>query len=475
MTVFAKQWLLLFIFTLPLPTFALRTLKPQDVVDTVLSKSLRAENIALDSQNDFVLMERALGGFDFNLKSSLGYEYKEAEALSGLSNPIDKTLTANLALSKKTIVGAQIEIGYLHQTQSSVLNSILSQAREPQITLDSAYLQWRQNLWSNAFGLSDRIDLNIARHQFQSSDMNKQESTETLVLNSLQLFWETYVAQTKLKDSITARQMYKSLIGVVQKRGRFGLDKGGEYAQVMADYTDSDNAVKTASYEYLSKLKELERLMQDHFSEDVEFQIPELVPPLPRYKPVNIEELRPIKLAKMNLENATAKVRSVDWRNEPSLDLVARSTSTGMDTRANASYSELVSGTKPTYYVGLEFSTPLDSSNIRANEAEARVNLGRQNIQFKDSVQDVEVKLSLLERQLEQTFANANGALEVEKFRQRTVKEQETEYRQGRLPLRDLLETYRRFFDSQTQRVQAIGNYHVTLNQMAAQRDELVR
>lgn len=471
--IFARWTALLLI--LPLKAFALRSLKPQDVVDSVLSKSVNAERISLDAQQEFVLMERALGNFDFSIKGNAGYEYREAETLTGLANPIDKTLTAGLSLLKKTSLGADFEAGYLHQAQSSVLNALTATTRDPNLTLDSAYLQWRQHLWANAFGLSDRADLDVARRRFKSLDLTKQESTEDLVLQSLRLYWETYVAQTKLKDSITARTMYKNLIGVVQKRGRFGLDKGGEYAQVMADYTAADNAVKTASYEYLDKLNSLERLMQDRFGEDVDFLVPDLVPPIPRYTPVKPEDLRPVKLAKMTLENAQATSRSVNWRNQPNIDLVAKATSTGVDPRANAAYSELIAGTKPTYFVGLEFSTPLDSSASRANEAEARVTAGRESLNFKDKLQDTEARLGLLERKLEQTFANANGALEVEKYRQRTVREQETEYRQGRLPLRDLLETYRRFFDSQTQRVQAIGDYHVTLNEMAAWRDELVR
>lgn len=465
----------LILFLLPVQVFALRALKPQDVVDAVLNKGLGAELISYDAQQNFVLMERALGNFDFNLKAIAGYEYKEAESLTGLANPIDKTLTANLSVMKRTSVGAEVEFGYLHQTQSSVLNAIVAATRDPQLTLDAAYLQWRQHLWSNSFGVSDRADLDIARKRFKNSDLAKQESTEDLVLSSLQYYWKTYVAQTKLKDSITARQMYKNLIGVVQKRGRFGLDKGGEYAQVMADYTASDNAVKTASYEYLDKIKALELLMQDNFTEDMEFQIPDLVPPLPLYAKLKSEDLRAIKLALTKFENAAASARAIDWRNEPTLDLVARSTTTGVDTRANTAYSELVAGTEPTYYIGLEFSTPLDSSALRANEAEAQVALGRETVNYKDKRQRIERDLILSERRLEQTFANANGAIEVEKFRQRTVREQETEYRQGRLPLRDLLETYRRFFDSQTQRVQAIGDYHIALNEMAALRDELVR
>lgn len=454
---------------------AARVLKPQDVTTAVLNNSFQAERIALDMQTSYVSLERALGRYDFGLDGKVAYEYREAETLSGLSNPIDKTLTASLALRKSSRIGATFEVGYLHQAQSSVLNVLTATTREPTLALDAGYLQWRQNLWANSFGVSDRAELSVARAAFGAADLNKQEATENLVLESLVLFWRAYVTQTQLKDAIAARKMYQDLIGAVQRRGRYGLEKGGEYAQVMADYAASDSAVKAASYAYLRELKALEKLMQEPFNEDVEFQVEEVVPDLPRLSPVNKSKLRRVILGRTAVQNAQDLERAAQWRNRPAIDLVARATSTGVDSRAAAAYSELISGTKPTYYVGFELNMPLDSSVQRANQAEARVQLQRERLNLKSAEQDTDINLELLERQLEQTHLGALGALEVEKYRQRTVREQENEYRQGRLPLRDLLQTFRLFFESQTYRVQAIGAYHVALNQVAAERDELVK
>lgn len=452
-----------------------KTLKPQDVVDTVLKQGLETELISLDAQKNFALMEKALGVYDFGFSGKTTYEYDEAESLSGLSNPIDKTLLAEMALEKKTGFGAGLKLGYLHQTQSSVLNAIVTNSRDPDLTLDSVFFEWRQSLWGNFFGLGDKAELSMARRTFQASDMAKQEETENLVLKSLDHFWRAYVAKTRLKDALTARQMYKDLVKVVQRRGRFGLDRGGEYAEVMAEYTDAESAVKTASYDYLERLRSLETLMQEKIDEDLEFEVPELIPPLPRLEAVDIDQLRRAKLSRVELDNAMDNERSVHWKNRTTVDMVARAASTGVDTRASAAYSELASGTKPTYFVGLEVKADLDSAKSRAAEAEARVSRMQSEIRFRQNRQQMEADFFLLERRLEEAYLNAKNSVEGEKFRLKTVREREAEYKQGRIPLRELLNTYNKYFDSQTRRVSAIGDYHMALNRMAALRDELVR
>lgn len=458
------------------PAFGAQVLKPQMVVDRVLAHSFQAVEIGLDAQDAFVGMEKALGTYDFKITSKAGYEYKEAEAVSPFANLVDRTLTAELGLSKSTSVGADLQFGYQHQSLSSILNPVVTYSGQlDKVTLDTAFVQWRQHFWSNSFGVSDRLDVAVARARLRESDLGKQEATEELVLTAVRAFWDAFVAQTQLSDAITARQQYKNLIGVVQKRGRFGLDKGGEYAQVMADYTDADGKVKLAAFTYLDKLKGLEVLMQTTFSEDLEFEAGEIVPPLPRLGPVTLEKLRKIQIAESAKHSALETSRAVVWRQRPVLDLVAKAASTGVDARASAAYSEFLSGTKPTYFVGLEFSTPLDSSARRAAEAEARVAAGKKENTLGSVRSDVTKNLAVLDRKLEETFVVANSAIEAEKYRSRTVREQEVEYRQGRLALYDLLQTYRLYFDAQARKVRAIGDYHIALNEMAAERDELVR
>jgi len=450
-------------------------LHPQDVVDQVLKKSFQVERITWDRQWAQTELELALGRFDFTLKGNLGYEYREAEALSAMNNPIDKTLTAGLSLIKHSQFGGEFETGYRHLAQASTLSPIVTNLRDPTQALDEVYLQWRQPLWANLFGISDRLDLGVAKRVASQAELKKQESTEELVLQSLRAYWDAYVAQTQMADALSARQIYKRLIATVERRGRFGLDRGGEYAQVMADYTEADNAVKSASYTYLAKLNALELLLQTEFAEDLQFQPGELVPAVPKNPPAAKENLRAVQIERMERDSAEEKSRSTRLRQRPSVDLIARVSSTGVDSRADAAYSEMISGNRPTYFVGVEFLTQLDSSTRRAIEARDRIAFHRTDTSWREAGLKIDQDLKLFERRAEETFAVATGAIEMQKYRERTVKEQEGEYKTGRLPLRDLLQTYRMYLEAQAKKVRAIGDYHMALNELAALRDELVR
>lgn len=453
----------------------IQELTPQMVVDAILTKSFEAENIRLKAQEAYVIKEEGLAKYDFNLTANAGYRYDEAETLSGLDNPIDKTFTAGMTFKKKISTGTEILIGYDHWAQSSVLNPIVASTRTPRLASDYAFLELRQSLWRNAFGISDRADLSILRAQFANSNLVKQEDTENLVLSAMRAFWNAYVAQTQLQDAIKARQQYKDLISLVQRRGRFGLDKGGEYAEVMAEYTDADSRVKSASQAYLQEIKNLEVWMGVEFDGDVQFKAGDTLPPLPKLTEVKIENLRRIRISESRMQQATDNLRMGKWQSKAKLDLVARAGTTGVDEKATTAYSEFVSGNKPDYFVGLEFATAIDSSAARAVEARSRVNYDRESNNLRLARLDVARDLILKATQMEGAFAVANSAIESEKYRSRTAREKEVEYRQGRLPLRELLKTYKDYFDSQSRKVRAIGDYHIALNDMAAERDELVK
>ena len=58
--------------------------------------------------------------------------------------------------------------------------------------------------------------------------------------------------------------------------------------------------------------------------------------------------------------------------------------------------------------------------------------------------------------------------------REKVVRELEGAYRQGRQPLVELIRSYNDLFAAQLDRARAVGQYHISLNQLAAARDELV-
>lgn len=454
--------------------FAL-SVSPQSVVDEVMSKGYRAQEIGYETQLSYLGIEAVRSRFAMKLDSKLGYEYSEAEDLSGLANPLDKTYSLGTELSKLTRYGLLMSVAYEHVEQNSVLNPVIATTREPRLSYDQATLSLRQSLLRNYFGRADRLDLKVEESRMTDARLVRDEALEDVVLESLRQFWATYVSQIELRYSREARTRYEQLVDVVGRKGRFGLQKGGELAQVQAELEDAEQKVKVASSSYLKEVLRLSHLMRLETSEDLTFQVEDELPAVPKLEPVDLQNLRKVRSLLIGLDTTDLKVQAVTARSRPQLDLVGRVASTGVEGDFDRSYSELVSGKRPTYFVGLEFSTTLDPAPARAAIAEQRITKLRKESELKRLQDELKENLQVLEYRVHSLYAAAKSAKQAAALREKSVRLQENEYRQGRLPIAELIRVYNSYFQSQINEIRTIGDYHIARNELAAARDELVK
>jgi outer membrane protein TolC len=128
----------------------------------------------------------------------------------------------------------------------------------------------------------------------------------------------------------------------------------------------------------------------------------------------------------------------------------------------------------PTYYVGIEFKTALDSDLLRGQIADAEVAFSQTQTQMAIDRYKAQNSLNDFERQVASQYSVAKASLEVVEMRARVVAQLESAYRQGRQPLVELIRAYNDLFTAQFDRAKAVGDYHIRLNELAASRDELV-
>jgi outer membrane protein TolC len=184
--------------------------------------------------------------------------------------------------------------------------------------------------------------------------------------------------------------------------------------------------------------------------------------------------LRPVQIAKITVENAERNFQQVKSANHPKLDFVAKAKSAGSGEFNNDSLATMQAGTKPYYFVGFEFLAALDSSLIRGRLADAEVALSQARNDFSIQLDTVNNQLIEQERTVAAQYAVAKLTAESVELRARVVRDLETAYRQGRQPLVELIRAYNDLFNAQQDRAKAVGQYHISLNQLAANRDELV-
>lgn len=462
----------------PVSVFAIE-LNPQSVVDLALKQSPKVRQAEFNAMKTEATAEKTRGAYDLILSLSPTFEYTEAQSLTGTSNPIDRTWTVLGSLSKKFSSGTALTLDYTRISQDSTLSSFTSSLRRPTANLNSLQLTIRQAIWNNIFGEADRATLAAADALTLSAQLAREESLEESILNSLSLFWNAFVAEIQLRENSAARQKYEELVKAVRRKAGFNLSTPGELPRLEAEFESADSRVKQSSQQYLAALDTLKTNLQIDRNEPVKFNVKAEeasdLPVVPKLKDVAIERLRPYVISKIALENADRDRVVAVSTSKPKLDLVAKARTTGVDEQNDLALSEMTSGSKPTYSVGVELYWPLDSATFRGTKAaaEAAYQISRYDLKLaEDGLKD---QLANAERSVAANHDSALSSIEIVSKRTRVVKELEGSYRQGRTPLVELIRAYNDLFQAQQDRAKAIGNYQIALNQWAATRDELVK
>ncbi|CAN5719669.1 hypothetical protein BH10BDE1_BH10BDE1_04180 [soil metagenome] len=455
------------------------SLAPQDVVDIALKQGPEVRESELTAQQSEGNAEKQRGAYDIILKLSPLYEYNEALTLTGTGNPSDKTLTLFGSIQKKFSTGTSLILDYNGISQDSVLSSFTANLRRPNAALNALTLTLRQALLQNVFGESDRAFLDQLDAQVTIAKLQREESLETAILNSLNLYWNAYVAETQLRENSAARQKYVELVKAVRRKAGYNLSTPGELPRLEAEFEAADKNVKLSSAAFLRNLDSLRTNLQVDSKEPITFKMSTSettdIPAIPSLSVVEEAHLRPVLISKIKMENSERNKVSQTSLSRPRLDLVAKARSTGVDETTDLAFSKMTSASKPYYAIGLELEWNLDSSLYRGTRAEAEATWQIAQIEFKLAQDRIHDGIMNAERTAVANRDNALSSIEIVSKRTRVVKELEGAYRQGRTPLVELIRAFNDLFEAQQDRARAVGDYMISLNQWAAVRDELVK
>jgi outer membrane protein TolC len=450
------------------------SLSPQKVVEKILADGNRVKQAELQAAISGLSFEKALGDFDWQLSGGLNFNY-DGTQVSSQTNLNDRTTTFVGGLSKKFQTGTQVGLEYTSLIQNSALSSYSQTLRKPDSAQDILSATIRQPLLQNAFGFADRLKLEIGKISASGARWERDEGLETVVLQAMQLYWNAYIAQEQLRSNISAREKYLQLVSSLRRKAGFNLSQPGELSRVEAELQNAESRVKSSSTVYLSAIDELFTTLKLGIPSEVKFDIPEEIPALPKIEKVDIKTLRSMRLFEMKKQVAEQSRDAVFSGSRPALDLVAKAKSVGSEEFPVDARAEMFSGSKPNYYVGLEFRTSIDSSALRASRAEAEFRYRLEALASEIGAEQIELQIRSNDNNVTSQFAVATSAVSAVGFRDRVVREMESSYRQGRTPLIELIRAYNEMFVAQLDRARAVGSYHIVLNQLAATVDQLIR
>jgi hypothetical protein len=236
--------------------------------------------------------------------------------------------------------------------------------------------------------------------------------------------------------------------------------------------------VKLASFTYLKNLDLLltAMRMQDVSDRDIRFVLKEEMPAVPTMIMPDVDTLRIVDIAKMTLDSAeltkTATILASDW---PELKLVGKTAFTGLEANQSRSFASMTSGEHPDYYLALTFNYRFFSDKVKADKNQAGVNYEIAFNSFLKYKEDLRQQVGTAMENVRYTYAAAISATEELKQWETAIKAQETSYRQGRLDFSQFILDYNSYFQARSNRLRAIGDYHIALHGYAAAVDQLVK
>ena len=448
------------------------TLTQKKVAELVL-KSYQAESVNYTSELAREQSAATLASYDFKLTAETGFEENRLESLTGSSLLKNESYLTTIALKKPFLTGTLVGLEYARTSirpefELSATNSYPSQ------TQDLFGLTLEQDLLANFFGRADRAKVRAAERTLESIQVVRADQLQNLVLSAIGTFWDAYVAQENFQESLNSRDRYSKLAGTVKRKSGYGYTAPGELARVQAELESREQSVKLQSAAYLAKLDTLRTLLKLPEGTEIKFEVKDRIPPLPQLPKAEISKLRSYRSEE--LKTKAAKDQSIEAHSNslPDLSLVGKVYSGGVDRKPDGAWSEMVTGSRPKYYVGVKLEYSFGSgykdeiSLIRRLKAElAESRMAHALRETKDRELD-------LQRNVQASYGIALSAKTKKDLLEKAAQELTRSYNQGRTDISNLIESLNLYFASEVALSRAVGDYQIALNKWAAFRDELI-
>lgn len=448
-------------------------LTQKDVAQLIIEKSQKSQETNFKYLQMRLAPAQSLTPYDWSLSAENGYELDKTETLANPTAILNQRYKTSLALKKNFITGTNLGLEFsrnsLYTDSNSATNTSINQN-----TADLLGITLEQNLWRNSFGIADRSLIESTKFQYQANSIIRANELQDLVLESLRLYWNTYVAEENFNEATASRERYKKFVEAVRKKTSYGYSNPGELFQVQAELENREQLVKTASNDYLKNLESMTQSLQ--LPKDREIIFPKLteIPDAPKLPSIDHKNLRALKSQELKIKAAESAMTTSQSNGHPVLSLVGNIYTSGLSDTASISQSHLISGSYPKYYVGIKFLTQFGSDFQTEDQINKKVTFDLEKIRYDRMFEETANSEKQAERKVQTTYYSVLSKKKQRELREKAMNELQRSFNQGRTDIGILIDAMNRFFDSEILYTRSVGDYFIALNEWAALRDELI-
>lgn len=448
-------------------------LSQKDVTQLVMTQSHKAKETTLKYQQMMLTPLQKLALYDWTFSADTGYEWDHSEGPAHPATLTNQTYKSNIKLKKSLLTGTILNFEYSRNSLYAN-DSNISAPKTSQYTNDLLGFSIEQNLWKNAFGTQDRAELEAAELTYQANVITKTADLQDLVLESLRLYWNTYVAQENFSEALAARDRYQRFVNDLRKKTSYGYSNSYELFQVQAELENREHQIKTSSLDYLKNTESLTQLLNLPPETKIQFPALENIPDIPALNKKSLTDNRNIQSQSIKIKAAEAALTASRSQGKPILSLNGSYYGSGYDEKPANAENRLLSGANPKYFVGLKFIFQFGSDYSTQDIINKKVSLELEQHRYQRLSEELKNNIATAERKVQTTFFAVTSIKKQSDLREKTLNQMQRSFNNGRVDINLLIDAMNRFFSSRVQYTRSVGDYFIALNEWAALNDELI-
>ena len=188
------------------------------------------------------------------------------------------------------------------------------------------------------------------------------------------------------------------------------------------------------------------------------------------FSKIKVDKTRALQNFKLNLENQKLQLKGQKARLLPRVQVLGKAGFTPADANASPSFNR----EDGFYEWGVRLSWDILSRSFYENLSQKKWEVEEGEIDFEIFKQDLQNRLSLLEKKIYRDYANIKRAEKASKYQRQAFLELKRAFDKGRVDILELIQTEKQMRASETSKAQALSQYSLSLAQFLALRDEFV-
>jgi len=447
----------------------------KDVRLIAISNNLDIKLAQLDSKIKGTELSYKEAVFDTILNGEIGYTNDQRKSASALSGTKSLTNEYNAGIDKKLRSGTDVEIDFTNKrewTDSQYVSTNPYHDAQIEVSLT-------QPVAKNFFGLIDRGNIEIVKWEIKNAELDSYIKIEDAMVLAEKAYWELVLAQEEFKIK---KEMLKKAIRLFNQHRRklkIGLVETGDVLASEANMYVRGSGLLMASNE----LKTAEELLKLRLNMKNEARLSPLDSLKgPAFDADFLESLiaafenrRDYKTKKNVIEARNIKLKMKSNSRFPEIDLKATFATNGIDTRYGRAIEGVYEDSNPKYYVGIEFTYPLENSAANSEFEKATLEKTKAIVNLQKTEREIISDVDEGFRKLSVDKVNLSKMERVENLQKGKLSQEEKRFRYGRSNSDTLIRYQEDLLNASLMTKRSYLDYRISILDLLAAEDSFLK